>query len=510
MSQDEDEIHLWCSKRPTLSAEEYCHCDVCQDCEKCARYVLNWEKIFKMDGTEGRLAMTDLLWSGDTGWKDLWEERKMSVVAGVGREDHFRSHFLVKDAAAKGVSVPKEESTSNGWLSKSIFAYNNLYCKPNENPCPSPASEPKMVDGISLAQAAAGPHALEVSRQIAATQTFTHLTGVQNVDDALDSVGNQYKNPFLQMMSGMEDSMVGRRSSLNKDDFRDDMVRQQSVRLREQTDADEWAATKTNLGLSELLEKEAALFAALGVLTEKLSEYKHKLPTVCPCVGGAEMNADGRQVCWRETDDSPLSSFPSAHVWSDSDSDAEIGMQLRAVAMLIANGVTPKVFQVQQKRYDTHAGQGPNVRTLLADLKTGVYTFVKAADSCGFWEKVLVTTFTDFGRRLEENSRRGTDHGWSTYNAGMYFLSASTYVSVCVHVREVCVCVRACERLCAFVCVHECVHLHTHTCTHSLTHSHTHSLSVSLSLTSFRSQSQKTCLWLQRGERLLRVGGHHP
>lgn len=45
-----------------------------------------------------------------------------------------------------------------------------------------------------------------------------------------------------------------------------------------------------------------------------------------------------------------------------------------------------------------------------------MYTFIRTAENCGFWDKVLVTTFSDFGRRLEENSRKGTDHGWGSYN----------------------------------------------------------------------------------------------
>ena len=66
------------------------------------------------------------------------------------------------------------------------------------------------------------------------------------------------------------------------------------------------------------------------------------------------------------------------------------------------------VTQLQQTKYDTHSNQGPRLKTLLSDLKTGVYTFVKAAENCGFWDDVLVASFTDFGRRLEENSRAGT------------------------------------------------------------------------------------------------------
>ena len=45
-----------------------------------------------------------------------------------------------------------------------------------------------------------------------------------------------------------------------------------------------------------------------------------------------------------------------------------------------------------------------------------MHTFVRTAEACGFWDDVLLTTFSDFGRRLEENSRKGTDHGWGSYS----------------------------------------------------------------------------------------------
>jgi hypothetical protein len=77
--------------------------------------------------------------------------------------------------------------------------------------------------------------------------------------------------------------------------------------------------------------------------------------------------------------------------------------------------VSVTLRQVQQKGYDTHSNQKRQLETKLSDLKAGVFSFVRAAESCGFWDDVLVTTFSDFGRRFAENSRKGTDHGWSSY-----------------------------------------------------------------------------------------------
>lgn len=36
----------------------------------------------------------------------------------------------------------------------------------------------------------------------------------------------------------------------------------------------------------------------------------------------------------------------------------------------------------------------------------GIFMFVRAAKNCGFWEHVLVTTASEFGRGAVENTRK--------------------------------------------------------------------------------------------------------
>jgi hypothetical protein len=151
------------------------------------------------------LAMTDLLACGEDGLMSLWNEGLMSVVPGIARRDGFRSHFRVKDAAAKGVSVQEEQTTRNGWLGKAIFAANNLYCTREETAagdCPPAHPGPKdTVDGISFAQAAAGPDALMVSHKILQTGTYIHLSGQKGVEGMASGGGNNYISPFGMMPS---------------------------------------------------------------------------------------------------------------------------------------------------------------------------------------------------------------------------------------------------------------------------------------------------------------------
>ena len=291
--KDQEEVHLWCSKRPSLSADEYCDC-TSSNAGVCENYVLKMgsdARVFPLNNTGGLLAMTDLLASGNTGWLSLWTDGKMSLVPGVGRFDHARSHFEVKDAAAKGVSVEEEKHTSNGWLAKSIFGYNNLFCSAAEtsagNCPPAPGVQPTMVDAISLAQAAAGPNALEMSDTVASIDlaqglAVSHITGVKSVDEVLESSGANYINPFMIPRGGGNIRRVGGQT-INAKDYRDDDAAQQSVR---QTEEELWAATLVNPGLEDLLVKEATIFRGLGILQERLDGYIDNLPILCPVSEG--------------------------------------------------------------------------------------------------------------------------------------------------------------------------------------------------------------------------------
>ena len=49
--------------------------------------------------------------------------------------------------------------------------------------------------------------------------------------------------------------------------------------------------------------------------------------------------------------------------------------------------------------------------TLLADLADSVGAFFKTLKSTGHDRRVRLMTFSEFGRRVQENSSRGTDHG---------------------------------------------------------------------------------------------------
>jgi uncharacterized protein (DUF1501 family) len=81
------------------------------------------------------------------------------------------------------------------------------------------------------------------------------------------------------------------------------------------------------------------------------------------------------------------------------------------VSALIAGRLRTRVYYVFQEGYDTHAGQRQRHDRLMADLNAAVTAFQKDLARHGNANRVLTMTFSEFGRRVEENGSGGTDHG---------------------------------------------------------------------------------------------------
>ncbi len=84
---------------------------------------------------------------------------------------------------------------------------------------------------------------------------------------------------------------------------------------------------------------------------------------------------------------------------------------LKLVAKLIGGGLPTRIYYVSQGGYDTHTNQLATQQRLLGDLGDSVKAFVDDMKAQGNLQRVLVMTFSEFGRRVAENANGGTDHG---------------------------------------------------------------------------------------------------
>jgi len=88
-----------------------------------------------------------------------------------------------------------------------------------------------------------------------------------------------------------------------------------------------------------------------------------------------------------------------------------IGDKLRAVSRLILSGVKTRVYYVTLDGFDTHANQPDVHATLLRQWSEALSAFLSRLEQSGQQDRVLVMTFSEFGRRVSENASQGTDHG---------------------------------------------------------------------------------------------------
>ena len=90
---------------------------------------------------------------------------------------------------------------------------------------------------------------------------------------------------------------------------------------------------------------------------------------------------------------------------------SKLANDLRLVARLIAGGLGTRVYHVSQGGYDTHTNQAGAHQRLLGILGDAMAAFIKDLKALGQSDRVLVMTFSEFGRRVAENGNAGTDHG---------------------------------------------------------------------------------------------------
>ncbi len=99
--------------------------------------------------------------------------------------------------------------------------------------------------------------------------------------------------------------------------------------------------------------------------------------------------------------------------------ETELARRLLLTARLIKAGLGTRVYYLEQGDYDTHGHQLPRHAPLLGELFGALKAFLDDLAASRLADRVAVMVFSEFGRRVEENGSKGTDHG----TAGPVFLA---------------------------------------------------------------------------------------
>jgi uncharacterized protein (DUF1501 family) len=89
----------------------------------------------------------------------------------------------------------------------------------------------------------------------------------------------------------------------------------------------------------------------------------------------------------------------------------DLGQKLKRIAQLIDAGLATRVYYVALDGFDTHSDQANAHSGLLTQLGGALAAFAEDLQTHMQLDRVLTLVFSEFGRRVEENASRGTDHG---------------------------------------------------------------------------------------------------
>jgi len=87
------------------------------------------------------------------------------------------------------------------------------------------------------------------------------------------------------------------------------------------------------------------------------------------------------------------------------------GRDLRQIAELITADTDTQVYYVSLTGFDTHANQKNVQARLLQQYADGIRALVKDLKRNDLLKDTLIMTFSEFGRRVQQNASNGTDHG---------------------------------------------------------------------------------------------------
>lgn len=97
----------------------------------------------------------------------------------------------------------------------------------------------------------------------------------------------------------------------------------------------------------------------------------------------------------------------------------ELGRSFQTISSLIQSDINTKVYYVSLGSFDTHVTQEFQQKRLFTEMNDAVNAFVKDLTANNRFNDVLITTFSEFGRRVAQNASGGTDHGTAN---NMFFI----------------------------------------------------------------------------------------
>jgi uncharacterized protein (DUF1501 family) len=88
---------------------------------------------------------------------------------------------------------------------------------------------------------------------------------------------------------------------------------------------------------------------------------------------------------------------------------------LQLTAQMVVTEPSVKICHVVRSGFDTHQAGSTRQTALLTELDTALGAFMRDISAHGQADRVVLMTWSEFGRRIAENGSQGTDHGAASH-----------------------------------------------------------------------------------------------
>jgi uncharacterized protein (DUF1501 family) len=106
-----------------------------------------------------------------------------------------------------------------------------------------------------------------------------------------------------------------------------------------------------------------------------------------------------------------LQTVGTGYVSSGSYPAGTLGAGLLLIAQIVNANVGARILYITFGGFDNHAAQNVDHDPLLTTVSQGIKALIDDLDAHGKSHDVLLMTWSEFGRRVQDNGSNGTDHG---------------------------------------------------------------------------------------------------
>ena len=117
----------------------------------------------------------------------------------------------------------------------------------------------------------------------------------------------------------------------------------------------------------------------------------------------------------------PAVAYPTGTRTAADTAANTLATSLQLTASMITTQPSVKICHVVIGGFDTHQDENTRQNALLASVDASLSAFMQDIAAHGIADRVVVMTWSEFGRRISENGSRGTDHGAA---APLFFVGA--------------------------------------------------------------------------------------